>query len=55
MTDWQHQQQQDEQQLRGEILEALAAAMVRPLTVSEAQLLGWATGVGQDFTKEIRL
>lgn len=55
MDDWTFQQQQDERQLRGEILEALAAAMTRPLTVDEAKLLGWATGVGSDFNKEIRL
>ena len=47
--DWQAQQQQDELRLQQDLLEALDAALVRPLTQDEAHLLAWASGVRPDF------
>lgn len=50
--DWQAQQQQDELRLQQDLLEALDAALVRPLNKDEAELLAWASGVRPDFNKE---
>jgi hypothetical protein len=54
MSDWQFQQQADELALQHDLLQALEASLVRPLTQAEAMLLAWGSGVANDFFKEIR-
>lgn len=46
-TDDQAARHQDELLLQEQIMEALTAGMTRPLTIDEARLLGWASGVGE--------
>lgn len=47
--DWEQAQHEDELRLQHDLLEALDAALVRPLTQDEARLLAWASGVRPDF------
>lgn len=54
MSDWQAQQQVDESHLQEDIHKALDAALTRPLTMDEAMLLAWSSGVANDFYKEHR-
>jgi hypothetical protein len=49
MNDWQHQQQQDEQQQQEAAIQALKAALTRPLTRDEAMTLAYSAGVANDF------
>jgi hypothetical protein len=44
---------QDELLLQQQIMDALAASLVRPLSMDEAHLLGWASGCATDFNQEI--
>lgn len=50
----QEQQHADELALQRDMLTALEASLVRPLTQDEAMLLAWSSGVSQDFYKDIR-
>ncbi len=49
--DWQAEQHADELVLQRDLLEALDAALVRPLNKDEAELLAWASGVRPDFAR----
>lgn len=51
---WQQQQHADECRLQQDMLDALEASLVRPLTQQEAELLAWASGIRPDFNREIR-
>jgi len=51
---WQESQHADETRLQADMLNALTAALVRPLTQDEAMLLAWGSGCANDFNKEIR-
>lgn len=51
---WQQAQHADELTLQNDLLHALEASLVRPLTKDEAMLLAWGSGVANDFYKEIR-
>ncbi len=42
---------QDELILQEQIMDALAASLVRPLTMDEAMLLGWASGCATEFDR----
>jgi hypothetical protein len=48
MDEWQQQQHSDEQRLQHDMLSALEASLVRPLTQE------WGSGVANDFYKEMR-
>lgn len=51
---WEEQQHADELCIQKDMLEALEASLVRPLTQDEAMLLAWASGISNDFYKEVR-
>lgn len=52
--EWAEAQHQDELTLQRDMLNALTAALERPLTRDEAMLLAWGSGVANDFYKEQR-
>jgi hypothetical protein len=52
MNDWEQQQQQDEQQQQEAAIQALKAALTRPLTRDEAMTLAYSAGVANDFYRQ---
>lgn len=51
MDEWQAAQHADETALQQDIGRALDAALVRPLSLQEAELLAWASGISADFAR----
>jgi hypothetical protein len=51
----QAEQHRDELELQRQILEALKASRMRPLTDDESMLLAWRSGLSTEFYREIRL